>query len=148
MAGVGFRRILVVCTGNICRSPIAEVLFKQRLAEVERAVVESAGIGALVGAPADPHAVTVTSELGYDLAAHRGRQLDLELAGRFELVLVMENHQKAWIEQRYPVLRGRVHLLGRWLGEEIADPYREPIERFRAARLQIERAVDSWMEKL
>jgi protein-tyrosine phosphatase len=102
-----FDRVLTVCVGNICRSPMAEALLRARLhARNPDAVVESAGIAALVGKPADPIAVALMSERGLDLSAHRARQLTPELARRFELVLVMEAGHQREVEAAVPALRG------------------------------------------
>ena len=143
-----FRRLMLVCTGNICRSPMAERFLRERLKNAGQFTVESAGIGALEGKPADDNAVLVMQERGLDLGGHRGRQLDLDLARGFDLLLVMEDSQQRWIEQRMPVLRGRVKRLGHWLNVEVPDPYGLPVEAFREARDLIEKAVDSWAERL
>lgn len=144
-----FRSILTVCTGNICRSPLAEARLRQRLAEAGADVhVASAGVGALVDEPADPHAVTVAAELGMDLSTHRGQQLTLSLGEAYELILVMENGQKEWIVSRYPVLQGRVYRLGHWQDLDIPDPYGRSLQRFRAAASQIDLAVDHWLERI
>lgn len=143
-----FRRLMLVCTGNICRSPMAERFLQQRLRDAGEFTVESAGIGALEGEPADKNAVLVMQERGLDLAGHSGRQLDLDLARGFDLILVMEDSQQRWIEQRMPVLRGRVKRLGHWLDLEVPDPYGLSVEAFRETRDLIEKAVDSWAERL
>jgi protein-tyrosine phosphatase len=61
----------------------------------------------------------------------------------------MEHEHRRWIEQRFPVLRGRVRLFGHWLDDtEILDPLGYPIEEFRAARDLIEEAADAWAERI
>ena len=92
-------RILVVCIGNICRSPMAEGLLRLRLAGRTGVTVGSAGIAARVGEPADPMAQGLMRERGIDIAGHRARQLTPELAGAHDLVLVMEQeHERALLE--------------------------------------------------
>lgn len=145
---MAFDRFLMVCTGNICRSPMGEWMLQERLSDRDGVRVASAGIGALVDEPADEKAIAVMQEKGFDLSAHRGRQLDLDLASDFDLLLVMEPHQKRWIERRFPVLRGRVQGIGHWLGADVPDPFGRSIDEFRAARDLIERAVDSWIERV
>lgn len=144
-----FRRLLVVCTGNICRSPMAEAILRDRLPPQDGFTVQSAGTGALVGHGAHKEAIAVMDERHMDLRAHEARQFDLGLARNFDLTLVMEHEHRRWIEQSYPVLRGRVRLLGQWLDEtEILDPLGYPIDEFRAARDLIEEAADAWAERI
>jgi protein-tyrosine phosphatase len=144
-----FSSLLVVCTGNICRSPMGEVLLRERLRPLGEFTVASAGTGALVGHGASEHAIAVMDEKQMDLRTHRGRQFDLDIARDYDLALVMESEHRRWIEQRFPVLRGRVRLLGQWLDEtEIPDPFGRSLPEFRESRDLIERAVDTWVARL
>ena len=138
-----FGRILTVCMGNICRSPMAEGELAARLRRRGvQAVVESAGITALVGRPADPTAQELMLERGIDISAHRARQLTPELIRSFELILVMEEEQKQDVEAILPSARGRVHRIGRWGGFDIPDPYRRDRDDFERALELIVRGVD------
>jgi protein-tyrosine phosphatase len=137
-----FTRILMVCVGNICRSPMAEALLRQRLAaRGVQATVESAGIAALVGHPADPMAQELMRERGLDITGHRARQLTLPLLKAFEVALVMEAGQQREVESMLPAARGRVHPLGRWGGFDVPDPYRRDRAAFERALALIERGV-------
>jgi protein-tyrosine phosphatase len=134
--------VLLVCVGNICRSPMAAAVFAQRLARVHpAAVVESAGVAALLGEPADPLAVALMKERGLDLSRHRARQLTPALASAFELILVMDDDQQRAVERIYPVGRGRVHRLGRFGAFDVPDPYGRPRSAFEASLGLIERGV-------
>ena len=88
------------------------------------------------------------SENGIDISGHRARQINEELVKQNELVLVMEHWQKKEIERLYPFSRGRVHLLGKWGGIEISDPYRMPRSQFVAAYQLIHQSCLQWVEKL
>lgn len=137
----------MVCSGNICRSPLAEaVLAGEALPKVVS--VTSAGIGALVGSAAHPEAVRVAELKGLDISGHRARQFDPALAQSHDLVLVMEHSQRHWIEQAFPYLQGRVHLLGKWRNQEIADPFRKESQAFDQAMEEITQAVEDWRLRL
>lgn len=142
-----FTNILVLCTGNICRSPIAEAVLLERL-KGRGIEVRSAGTAALIGEPADPLAVEVSRTHGLDLSAHRGQQATTPLLQASDLVLVMTREHADWVHSRLPALRGRVQLLGRWRNEEIADPYGHAKAAFEAAYGQIEAAVADWIPRL
>ena len=132
----------MVCTGNVCRSPMAEVLLAHRLSERGlAAVVRSAGIRALVDRPADRHAQDLMRERGLDLSQHRARQLTPELLRDFELVLVMEAAQQRAVEAMWPAARGRVHPIGRMGGFDVPDPYRKERSTFERALALIDRGL-------
>src|SRR5712692_6463324 len=138
--GPDIEKVLLVCVGNVCRSPMAAVLLRQRLSRrVSAPAVESAGVAALVGEPADPMAVSLMNERGLDLSTHRARQLTPEMARKFDLILVMEEHQQQAVERIFPPARGRVHRLGRFGAFDVPDPYRKPRAAFESSLALIER---------
>lgn len=139
------RRILVVCIGNICRSPMAEGLLRQALPEVQTC---SAGIAALVGHGADPIAVQIMAEAGVDITAHRARMLTDAIARDADLILVMDDMQKQHISMQYPYARGKVFRLGEAAKRDIPDPYRQEEEVFRTVYSMIENGVDQWVKRI
>jgi protein-tyrosine phosphatase len=138
-----FGRILTVCVGNICRSPMAEAELMARLRKRgTQAVVESAGLAALVGRPADPIARELMLERGADISVHRARQLTPELTRSFELILVMDAEQQRAVEAMFPGARGRVHRIGRWGAFDVPAPYRQDRPAFERALQLIVRGID------
>ncbi|MGH8127402.1 MAG: low molecular weight protein-tyrosine-phosphatase [Gammaproteobacteria bacterium] len=141
--------LLVVCTGNICRSPMAAALFKEhaytRNHEIE---VGSAGVAALVGsAPPEP-VLALMQARGFDVSGHRARQLTGELGTRHDLLLVMEGEQQRYIERTWPFLKGRVHRLGKYQGADVLDPYGLPEKFYAQSLAQIEAYLGDWQERL
>ncbi|MGS4821533.1 protein tyrosine phosphatase [Raoultella terrigena] len=140
-----FDSILVVCTGNICRSPIGERFLRKHLAGKR---VDSAGTGALVSHEADPAAVNIASQHGISLDGHMGQQFTSSLARQYDLILVMEKHHIDQIGRIAPEARGKAMLFGHWLNREIPDPYRKSDEAFASVYKLIEQAGQLWVEKL
>lgn len=141
-----FDSILVVCTGNICRSPTAERLLRKKLPEKQ---IDSAGTRALQGSAADPLACKVSLNNGVSLASHQGRQLTRELAREYALILVMEKMHLRQVTEIAPEARGKTLLLSHWSdGRDIIDPYHKSIEAFEFVFQLIEQATHDWAEKL
>lgn len=139
------QRIMTLCIGNICRSPLAQVLLARELPTHQ---VWSAGLTAMVGAPADPTSVQIAQEQGLDLSAHRAQQVTSYMCQQAELILVMEQSHKAQLEQLYPQVRGKVFRLGQFGQFEIDDPYRQPREAFDTAYQGIAQGVADWLTRI
>lgn len=144
------QNVLIVCLGNICRSPMGEGLLKHKLAQSYPHVkVSSAGITALVGKPADALAQQIMLEKnGIDISQHRAQQLTQELLLQMDLILVMDQAQQKEIEFKFPSICGRVHRLGKWGGFDIIDPYKRPIQIFDQVFTLIDESVNEWQKRL
>lgn len=142
-----FHRILVICTGNICRSPMAQGVLQKELDGTE-AMVESAGTAAWPGRGPDPLAVALAAQAGVDISGCRSRQVNERMATSADLILTAEQTHVDWLLRHFPVLRGRVFRLGHWRDEDIADPYGGDKDAFRQALVSIEGCVGEWIPRL
>lgn len=140
--------IMTVCVGNICRSPVAEGFLRRAFPDRK---VWSAGLAAVVGAPADETAAELARMAGLDLAAHRAQQVQAWMCTQAELILVMESSHKEALEDRFPLARGKIRRLGEYGPNgsfDIADPYRQPRAAFEAAHQAIEAGVAEWVRRI
>lgn len=140
-----FENILVVCVGNICRSPMAEALLKQRFPEKN---IDSAGVGALVGHGADPAAIKIMQQQNIDITSHAAKQIDENLALKADLIFTMSDSQNKWIEERWPFCRGKTFKLGHWNDRDIADPYKHELSAFQIAYQDIVEGINEWQDKI
>ncbi len=142
------KKILLVCSGNTCRSSMAEGLARHLLEQkglLDSVTVLSAGTAAWAGQPATPEAVTALSEEGIDLSNHRAQALTPELIKEADLVLTMTGHHRQQVLRLVPAAAGKVHLLKKYAESfagdletaesdwayEIPDPFGQPLEVYR-----------------
>ncbi|MGB9742594.1 MAG: low molecular weight protein arginine phosphatase [candidate division WOR-3 bacterium] len=135
-------KILVVCTGNSCRSPLAAALLRLELAGLA-VKVESAGIAAQPGAPASALAQQAGAELGVDISNHQAQAVDPEMLNRADLILVMESGHRDRLIQLAPAAGPKIKLLGGYPDREIeiADPLGKSIEFYRQTALLLKAGV-------
>ena len=148
------KRILFVCSGNICRSPMAKLLFEDmvnkdpvlRSAGIE---VDSAGI-IVSGAPVSQEAIAVAREYGLDYAGHRSKSLDARLLDRADLVLVMEPWHKEEAVRRAPTAADKTYTLSEYAGEgsDIPDPFGGSIEVYRHCAALLQSLLSRLADKL
>ena len=151
--GTSTKRILLVCTGNICRSPLAAALLERALTErgITGIVVESAGTGAWDGAPVSEGAYLVGLERGLDLSGHRARLLTRELADGADLVLTMARHHRARADELGG--EGHVFVLGEYAGRdgdeaEVSDPFGGDLDVYRDTCAELEALIQGAVERI
>ncbi|WP_088286727.1 low molecular weight protein-tyrosine-phosphatase [Ideonella sp. A 288] len=149
--------VLMVCMGNICRSPMAEGVLRHKLARLgldHRVEVDSAGTHGDRGAPADPRAVAAAARRGYDLTRLRSRKVTDADFERFEHVVVMDEDNRSNLLERCPQdMAHRITLLldlspRSDLVREIPDPYYGTAQGFDLVLDLIEPACDRLIERL
>ncbi len=150
------KSVLVVCIGNICRSPVGERVLQAGLSQagalqdgMPEITVTSAGLGALVDHAADPVAQQVAAAHGLSLDGHAARQFTAEMAAAQDLILVMEPRHRQEIGRIAPQLLGKTMLFDHWTGAKgIADPYRLSREFHELTFVAIEAAGQAWAARL
>lgn len=145
-----FNKILVVCVGNICRSPTGERLLQ---AVLPNKYIASAGIGVsksgLDGKSADKQAQMIAELNNVSLEGHQSQQLTVSMCLEFDLILVMEKGHIDAVCHLAPEVRGKVMLFGQWIGaKDIPDPYRKSPEAFEFAFELLLQSTQAWASKL
>ncbi len=138
---MAIKNILVVCIGNICRSPMAEYFLKQEFPELH---IESAGISGLTGHTADEKAQLCMQRLGVDMQSHIAKKLNAELIKKADLVLVMSLNQQKHIEQSWPFAKGKTFRLGHWQNKNVPDPYQHDQQIFDETCELIQSCIADW----
>ena len=142
--------ILMVCVGNICRSPMAEYSLKYLLSSADKKHnISSAGLNALVGYPAHEMTRKLLLNKKIDCSAHKARQLSSDIVISSDLVIVMESSHKYYIENNFTSSCGKVFLLGEWGGcFEVPDPFNKSLDFFIETQRLIEKGLQFWLKKL
>jgi protein-tyrosine-phosphatase len=133
-------RILFVCTGNTCRSPMAEAIARDRAGADESIEFASAGLRAAEGAPASAGATAAAAEVGLDLGAHAAIPFTPRVGSAVDHIYVMTEAQRRTLLEMDPGLGGKVVLLDPD-GRDVPDPHGRDIDAFRAAREAIAAAL-------
>lgn len=151
------KKILLVCTGNTCRSPMAQALFVQYLDQLGDKVnsqdyqIVSAGIYTRDGLPASSEAVAVMKEENIDLTGHRSRQITGELINAADIILTMSTGHRDFLRRQFPDMAGRIFDLRQFstqVAGDVEDPYGAGIEAYRSAMKELKELIPRAAERI
>jgi protein arginine phosphatase len=145
--------ILIVCTANICRSPMAEALLKRlvnKRSDADEWHIESAGTWAQNGVSAALLSQFVMEDMGMNIADHRSKRVTRPLLRHSDLVLTMERQQKEGLILQFEPFADRIYMLSEMVGkiEDVPDPIGSEFEYFKATAILIESYLSDGFEKI
>lgn len=145
--GGQLKKVLVVCTGNTCRSPMAEGWLNAKLAG-KGWTAESAGVAAWDGSCASPEAVAAMRDIGIDISNHRNQPLTAALVDEAAVILTMTDGHRREIERRFPHAAEKIFLVksfGATPAEDVADPFGLSEDAYRHARDELVQALGDFL---
>lgn len=145
-------RVIFVCSGNICRSPLAEVMAKAKFdARGARAMTLSMGTLGIQGRPAATNSRLAAAEIDLDLTGHRSQGLQTGILEVADWIVVMEEHHARDVAARSARLAPKIVRLWEFIDEDLSgvpDPVGQDIGAFRLARERIDRGLDAWIDQV
>lgn len=146
-------KILFVCTGNTCRSPMAEALlnalWKEQNSDIELTAL-SAGVFALDGMPASDEAIRVMKEYGIDLTNHKSKQLTEDIIKQADLILTMTDSHRKTIVDKFPDYKSLVFTLNQYIDSdgEISDPYGRGLQAYQETAKQLQEIITKLIARI
>ncbi len=147
------RIVLFVCTGNVCRSPMATALLNaqaQREGDSDQMIARSAGTWAMENQPASGHALSVMAARGIDLSGHRGHTVTRQDLADADVVIVMTRSHRDALVAEFPECRPKLHLMSELKDRvfDVSDPYGGTLAEYQETAAQLEELIASGYEKI
>lgn len=141
-------KLLFICTGNTCRSPMAEGLAREMFGELVE--ISSAGLAAWEGAEISPHALEVLKEQNIDLSKHRARRITEAIMVDSDWIIPMTLAQEEELRYQFPQYAHKIRCLGNWRDsqKDISDPWMGSLAVYRQTALEIRELLSELRERL
>lgn len=143
--------VLFICTANVCRSPLAAALLRERVkSSAQDWRIESAGTWALEGYPVVSKVEQVLNEKGITVAPHRSRKVTAELLQEFQLILTMEEGHKEALRFEFPEAADRIYMLSEMIDQRfsVPDPMGKPYREYQITAQELERMLEQGLDKI
>jgi protein-tyrosine phosphatase len=143
------KNVLFVCTGNTCRSPLAEVLFRDLVKAAQDYEVHSAGVGAFSGQAASRHSAKLAKERGLDLSKHQSRAVTIDLVDQATHIFALGRSHLSALLMDYPEAEDKINLLSEFTaddkmrGKDVSDPFGGDLEEYREMQEHLDKLLPS-----
>ncbi len=148
-SGSSLKNVLFVCTGNTCRSPLAEVLFRDLVKAASDYSIQSAGVGAFSGQSASPHSAKLAKERDLDLSKHQSKAVTIDLVDQATHIFALGRSHVISLLVDYPEAEDKIYLLSEFAaddqlrGKDVSDPFGGDLEEYQEMQEHLDKLLPS-----